>query len=281
MHKLEIELIWISRYDYEKGKQLAVHAHDYYQIIYLIDGDINFSYGGEPYPLNRGYCAVISPGVEHGFIHDNQSVVKTLDVKFRIHSTRLNQLMKQITGLHATVPKEMVVLLEQIKYEGTHQQPFFREMASLNLLKIVYMLHRKSTEAQTFRHSRLLGMEVSSGTEDGQAIVERTKEYIQHHYSGELRVADMAKRIGFHKNYMGQMFKQVCGQSISMYIKELRIGKAKELLAYSELTLKEIAPEVGFKNIHHFNRVFKQVEGISPGQWKRKEIQGIRKDIHF
>lgn len=281
LHSFEVEMVWVSRYDYGKGKQLAMHAHDYYQIIYLIDGEINFSYGWEQYSLSRGCCVVIFPGIEHGFIHNNHSTVKTLDVKFYIHSTRLTELMKKIKGLHAKVPKEIVVLLEQIKDEGTHRQSFFREMACLNLLKIMYLLYRESTEEQICRHNGLVVIDVPLQSGDGQAIVEQAKDYIQRHYTGELRVGDMAKRIGFHKNYMGQVFRRVSGHSISEYIKKLRMNKAKELMAYTELTLKEIASEIGFKNIHHFHRVFKQTEGISPGQWKRREIEGIRKGIRF
>ncbi|MGG1639007.1 AraC family transcriptional regulator [Paenibacillus sp. NRS-1760] len=281
MHKFEVEMIWASRYDYDKGKRLAMHAHEYYQIIYLIDGDIAFSYGNEQHPLTRGDCVFISPAVAHGFISHNQSATKTLDVKFRLRSTRLTAMMDSIKVLHTKVPKEIVILLEQIKYEGTHQQPFFREMACLSLLKILYLLHRQSNGAKSFVKSHVLGTDVLPLQGERMTVAERTSDYIKRHYSSELRVADMANRIGFNKNYMGQMFKRVYGHSISEHIKEIRIGKAKELMAYTEITLKEIASEVGFKNIHHFNRVFKQVEGISPGQWKQKEILGIRKHIRF
>jgi AraC-like DNA-binding protein len=57
------------------------------------------------------------------------------------------------------------------------------------------------------------------------------------------------------------------------------VARAKELIEYSDYALKEIAEAVGFKTVHHFTRTFTATEGLSPGAWRRKYLEGIRKDV--
>ncbi|WP_281890655.1 AraC family transcriptional regulator [Paenibacillus sp. YYML68] len=281
MHEFDVEMIWASRYDYGRGNSLLLHAHDYYQLIYIIDGEVVFTCGDERRVLRTGDCAFITPSVAHGFTSRSDAAIKTLDMKFRTRSCRVDAWLKSIQVWHAQVSKEIVLLLEQIKQEGLRREAFFREMACVYLLNILYVLHRHSYGMKVSYPIQTSEADVAPLPGEAVTVAEQTRAYITNHYAEELRVADIAKHIGFSNNYVGHMFKQRYGCTISRYIQEVRIGKAKQFMAYTEITLKEMALQIGFKNIHHFNRVFKQLEGISPGQWKQREVQGIRKDIIF
>jgi AraC-like DNA-binding protein len=61
------------------------------------------------------------------------------------------------------------------------------------------------------------------------------------------------------------------------YLLECRIEQAKELISYSDYALKEIAERVGFKNIHHFTRVFSEITGVSPGLWRQQTVRAFAK----
>ena len=63
--------------------------------------------------------------------------------------------------------------------------------------------------------------------------------------------------------------------TFSMYLTRLRIQKAQQLMDTTDLKMYEISEQVGYHNTEHFNRTFKKMLGVSPGDYKRsgKEIK--------
>jgi len=59
------------------------------------------------------------------------------------------------------------------------------------------------------------------------------------------------------------------GTTIEQYIIHQKIEKAKELLVYDELTLSEIAWQLGYSSIQHLSRQFKKVTGFTPSHFKK------------
>lgn len=103
--------------------------------------------------------------------------------------------------------------------------------------------------------------------------------YIKKHYKEELTLTAIADSLGYNQSYICQVFRKKLKYTPMRYLYLYRIEKAKELIAYSDFDLKQIASITGFKTIHHFTRLFHDTEGISPGQWREKEKAGIRKGV--
>jgi AraC-like DNA-binding protein len=59
----------------------------------------------------------------------------------------------------------------------------------------------------------------------------------------------------------------------------VRIERAKELLRGSDLPIKEICWECGFKSIHHFSRAFKDDQGVPPAAWREREREGVWQNV--
>ena len=66
------------------------------------------------------------------------------------------------------------------------------------------------------------------------------------------------------------MFKKHTGINFTDYLSRVRIEKAKNLLLNPNLRVSEIAYEVGFQSLTHFNRVFKRVAGLAPSGYRAK-----------
>jgi transcriptional regulator GlxA family with amidase domain len=90
------------------------------------------------------------------------------------------------------------------------------------------------------------------------------------------RIADTLQRSDRH---IRQHFEECLGMPPMRYLLQYRIKRAEELIRYSDYALKEVAELVGFKTIHHFTRVFREVAGESPAAWRRKYRAGICKDV--
>jgi len=81
--------------------------------------------------------------------------------------------------------------------------------------------------------------------------------------------AYLSDKLGFDYSYLSKLFSAVVGITIEKYIIHQRIERAKELLAYNELSLKEIAFQMGYSSTQHLSSQFKKVTGLTPSHFKQ------------
>lgn len=99
-------------------------------------------------------------------------------------------------------------------------------------------------------------------------VITRAKEYILEHQAEDLSLGQVAKAVNTSTFYFCKMFKKVTGINFTDYLSRVRIEKSKNLLLNPNLRISEIAFEVGFQSLTHFNRVFKKILGQSPTQYR-------------
>jgi AraC-like DNA-binding protein/ligand-binding sensor protein len=98
--------------------------------------------------------------------------------------------------------------------------------------------------------------------------ITRAKQFIQENQSADLSLGQVAKAVNTSTFYFCKMFKKATGLNFTDYVSRLRIEKAKNLLLNRNLRVSEIAYEVGFQSLTHFNRVFKTIMGQSPTEYR-------------
>ncbi len=109
---------------------------------------------------------------------------------------------------------------------------------------------------------------VGAAAEGALLIVEKVARYVAEHFDTSLQVADIAKALGRHPNYLMQVFKQCCGVSIGQYLVELRISNAQRLLATTDRKIADIAQDSGFATLSRFYDAFAAAAGMPPGAFR-------------
>jgi len=99
-------------------------------------------------------------------------------------------------------------------------------------------------------------------------VVTKAKEFIALNQAEELSLTKVAKAVNTSSFYFCKLFKKATGLNFTDYVSRVRIEKAKNLLLNPNLRISEIAFEVGFQSLTHFNRVFKKIIGQSPTQYR-------------
>jgi AraC-like DNA-binding protein/ligand-binding sensor protein len=99
-------------------------------------------------------------------------------------------------------------------------------------------------------------------------VIARARSYIFEHQSEDLSLGQVAKAVNASSFYFCKLFKKSTGINFIDYLSQLRIDKAKNLLLNPNCLVSEIAFEVGFQSLTHFNRVFKKMTGVSPSQYR-------------
>ena len=99
-------------------------------------------------------------------------------------------------------------------------------------------------------------------------VITRAKDFINQHQAEDLSLGQVAKAVNTSTFYFCKRFKKVTGINFTDYVSRLRIENSKNLLLNPNLRISEIAYEVGFQSLTHFNRVFKKIVGQSPTEYR-------------
>lgn len=94
-------------------------------------------------------------------------------------------------------------------------------------------------------------------------------KYIEEHYMDySLTLASLSDLLNLTGSYLSGLFKRQFGTNFSVYLEQVRIRHAEELLKAGSMSIEEIAQNTGYGNADSFRRAFKRVKGVSPSQYK-------------
>ncbi len=82
-------------------------------------------------------------------------------------------------------------------------------------------------------------------------------------------IQDAADKLGLSSSYLSQYFKQQTGETLTGYVADLRIRKARSLLETTTMPLQMVSESVGYYNLNSFIRRFKQITGLTPGEYRK------------
>lgn len=99
--------------------------------------------------------------------------------------------------------------------------------------------------------------------------VERVKRMIQEHLDWNLSVGEIARELYVSREHLTRLFKREEGIGIKDFIIREKMAAAKELLADTQLSVGTIACRVGYENFSHFTQTFRQVEGMTPMEYRK------------
>ena len=121
-------------------------------------------------------------------------------------------------------------------------------------------------------------------------IIEKIKNVIItqiHHSANELKHKFselISSELHYDYSYLSKLFSEVEGITIEQYIINQKIEKVKELLVYDELSITQIADQMGYSSVAHLSSQFKKATGLPPSHFKhidnklRKPLDKVGKD---
>lgn len=92
--------------------------------------------------------------------------------------------------------------------------------------------------------------------------------YIRHNYNRNITLEEIAKSVNLSKVYFSQLFKNETGMNFTDFLIQFRIEEAAKLLKSTDMKVYEIAEQVGIPDQHYFNRLFKNITGVTPKKFR-------------
>ena len=141
---------------------------------------------------------------------------------------------------------------------------FMTDMNTLVYLTGVYIknsISDKEIEKQTL---------AERGNNSKNYVVEMAREYIALNFTGDISLENIAGICHCNSSYISSIFKKKTGKSVSEYINEIRINRARLLLWVSPKSVTQISYDVGYNDSGYFSRVFKKYAGVSPEVYRKR-----------
>jgi Response regulator containing CheY-like receiver domain and AraC-type DNA-binding domain len=173
-----------------------------------------------------------------------------------------NSLIRFFWSLLATARE-----IEYERYSALAQQEI--------LERITFAVTRTELERAAMTLLELLPREAelvaqpAAASPGGVSIVRRAQNLVSEFYSQGISLSDVAQKVGVTAEYLSAQFHRDTGMTFSAYIREFRVQKAKELLLGSDLRLRAVGAQVGYQDSRYFCRVFKEVTGQNPSDYRK------------
>lgn len=259
------------------------HYHDYYQICYVVSGEILHLQGEEQVRLAAGDAFIVPPGFVHS-LHFNNAYAEIYSLSFEeglfppgfAQTNTYRFLMSllpegSLSGLQAVrlrVPldKDQRHLTEGLLSCLIHQYATPCQSglsAAPGIVSALLCLLAQSYYSQPQNADRY-----ESHMDYGGTILQCI-EHIDRHYKEELSPGDLARRFGLSRSVLFAVFPQFAGMPLRKYIAAKRIKEAQVLIrSHPNRPLSQIAAEVGYKDDSTFYRNFLKITGMPPAKYK-------------
>jgi AraC family transcriptional regulator len=104
----------------------------------------------------------------------------------------------------------------------------------------------------------------------------RTLAYIEANLASKLDIDDLANVVALSRSHFSRAFKHSVGWSPMEYVVVRRVERAKAMISGTRERLAEVALACGFADQAHLNRRFRDIVGISPGRWRRRNVPSVQ-----
>ncbi|WP_343305486.1 AraC family transcriptional regulator [Chitinophaga niabensis] len=275
--------LYVSDMDCWHERPLIYH---FFEIVQILEGEGTREVNRNRFPYQKGSIFLFTPldcrgfdiSIPTRFCSIRFSEVFLAQFKNAQDRERIAQWLKQLEHIfaHHNRFQELLIkrpgdckmisaLIGNMVQEYEEKQSYHEENLQHFVTLILNILARNVTEdAET----------TATGLEP-EPLINRMLVHIRQHINDpeKLRVEYLAASFNLSANYVGEYFRKFTGESLQHYITQYKIKLVQQRLAYSTMTIGQIADELGFTDESHLSRQFKKHNGVSPVEYRKNKSQ--------
>lgn len=271
---ISIRPTFFYRQRFPKGYTISQswHSHNDFEIMYVDSGRCTFSCGKKEWTLPKNCFILLGKNVYHG-MEVREEECRIINVQFELNTNKKDSQIFHISpnvskwtpldhlenGCLVLKDDDLAIhsLLMGIVTEMNQNRWGETGMVQFRIWELLITIGRLHHESQI--------------ESEGTRIVWKVKEYFSHHYSDPLNMELVAKAVGISRGYLHKVFRQELGITPNEYLTELRLQRAKALLAGTDFTLVEVALRIGLESQQQLHVLFRKYLQMTPGEYRRSK----------
>ena len=257
-----------------ESPHLPMHWHEAMEILFCLNGEVTIHVDHETITLSRNQLIVFDSREVHS-IHSGSNLYMFLCI--HVDKKQLSVYCPDLELYH--IRCRPVPLNDQKSTQYIHLCQLAHDLTRTNI-------ENESTSAMRSDGTALLMLAdmiryfsvYSPPTADTMPkqpndTIREIITYVNEHYMEKISLDDMASQTGFSREYFCRFFKQHMGITFLRYLNEVRISHAGRLLTTTYLPVSEVMNKSGFTNQTIFNRLFKELYGMTPRQARGSTVE--------
>lgn len=251
----------------QKDFEIRRRTYPYYIIELGLKGLCNLTINNIAHRLTFGTLAGFSPGIPHHYKADAAAPFEHYWLAFV--GTEAEDLFTKSSLARLgsiNVGKDTISLIEQIIAHSRQKTPYAQQICS-SYLRILLLSLPQAPAPPKANQSR------------ATLTYQRCRKYIDENFSSINLPSQVASACDVNIRYMSRLFKLFGSTSPHDYISRLKLNKAANMLLASNLSVGDIAKEVGFEDPYHFSRNFRLFHGLSPHNYRKTHLGTLNSPI--
>ncbi|MFC5701884.1 helix-turn-helix domain-containing protein [Cohnella faecalis] len=264
----------ISREKKYQSSMPTQHYHNGFEIFYLVAGDVCYFINDKAYQVVGGVMLLIDVDEIHKLVNFSGDTFERITLVFKRefiegifpgnHSFDVlscflkDRHMLTFSGYEQSFIEK---LFDKMISEFTKQPPGYEFYLKTLLFELLIFIYRHLESSQTKAYS------------EENNIVNRKifdiVDFLNRNYDKQHTIRDISSRFFISPSYFCKSFRDSTGFTFTEYLNNVRIKEARVLLTQTGMKVADVAEKVGFENLTHFGRVFKEITGLSPLKYRQ------------
>ena len=231
------------------------------KVLYILGGKGKLITGDEEIALKEEQVCLVPPGVRHKLEDERGKPIWLLGLCLHPENSAWSEVIPSLFAkpqviVNSAMVQESFIGLKTLLFKQSIGKPCWREMQVAWCGMLLVKLLREKDQVSELK-----------AIDQVSLYVERMESSF---YLNE-SLDQVAQRLGIGRRRFSQLFREVTGEAWLQRLRGIRIAHACRLLSKSGKSVKLIAFECGFEGLPQFFRTFKQLKGVTPGQWRKSQ----------
>lgn len=261
------------RYDFQHDFPIAPHIHDFFEFHYILDGSVKTRVNEVERTYFPGQYYVMTPMSvhSHAYFKPPNNTCESFALRWKLERVGAEQTNPDLDLVKFVLDKAPAIPIDDLDDSISNMLDHIIACAMDHCARIELLLKLSCLVVAVSNRYAALQETVKplpAMPDSTQNILLASVAYIERHCNEPISASDVAAHIPISYSHLARLFSQYMKSSVNTYITRVKIDRASHLLMTTDMSVNEIAREIGYSSISYFSNTFKNTLGQSPKEYR-------------